>query len=277
MIKDFNLDSIQIRIPKRPENSHKGNFGKVLVLGGSDGMGGAAILSSEASLFCGSGLVHLYTHPNNVEASLKRNPEVMVLGTDENYKIPNDMDVILCGPGLEDNDWSYKVYEKAISKEGGHTLVLDAGALHLLCKSYEKSQIIDKHLILTPHPGEASVLLDVPVKEVQDDRSNAAKEISEKYNADVVLKGNQTIVFSKFSEDALLCNEGGPELATGGTGDVLAGVISALLAQKLNYFDSCVLATALHSRAGKIFNKDIGEIGLNASSLIPIIRKHLNK
>ena len=99
MIEDFNFDSIQIKIPKRAENSHKGNFGKVLVIGGSDGMGGAAILSSEASLFCGSGLVHLHTHPNNVEASLKRNPEIMALGINNNYKVPNEMNVILCGPG----------------------------------------------------------------------------------------------------------------------------------------------------------------------------------
>jgi len=277
MIKDFNFDSIQIKIPKRLASSHKGSFGKVLVLGGSDGMGGAAILSSEASLFCGSGLVHLHTHPNNVEASLKRNPEVMALGINDDYEIPNDMDIILCGPGLKNDDWSYGVYEKAVSKDGEHMLILDAGALHFLYKSYEDSQIVDKHLILTPHPGEASVLLDVTIDEVQADRSNAAKEISKKYNADVILKGNQTIVFSKLNERSVLCNEGGPELSTGGTGDVLAGIISSLVAQKLSHFDSCILATALHARAGKIFKKNIGEIGLNASSLIPIIRKLLNK
>ena len=86
MIEDFNFDSIQIKIPQRSENSHKGDFGKVLVLGGCKGMGGAAILSSEASLFCGSGLVHLHTHSTNVEASLKRNPEVMTLGIDNDYE-----------------------------------------------------------------------------------------------------------------------------------------------------------------------------------------------
>ena len=277
MIEDFNFDSIQIKIPKRAENSHKGNFGKVLVIGGSDGMGGAAILSSEASLFCGSGLVHLHTHPNNVEASLKRNPEIMALGINHNYKVPNEMNVILCGPGLRDDDWSYDIYKKTITKDGNHVLILDAGALYFLYKSYSKSPISDKHLILTPHPGEASALLNVPVDEIQTDRLKAAKEISKKYNADVILKGNQTIVFSKLNEGALLCNEGGPELATGGTGDVLAGVVSSLIAQKLSHFDSCVLSTALHARAGKIFNKTIGEIGLNASSLIPIIRDLLNK
>jgi len=277
MIRDFNFDSIQIKIPKRPANSHKGNFGKVLVLGGSDGMGGAAILSSEASLFCGTGLVNLHTHPNNVEASLKRNPEVMALGADENYKIPDGMDVILCGPGLKNDDWSHGMYEKVIAKNGKHALILDAGALPFLYKTYKTSQIIDTPLILTPHPGEASVLLNVSVEKIQEDRLNAAKEISKKYNADVILKGSKTIVFSKLEKSSFRCNEGGPELATGGTGDILAGAISSLVAQKLNYFDSCILGTSLHARAGKIFNKNVGEIGLNASALIPIMRELLNK
>ena len=87
VIKNFNLDSIKIKIPKRSKESHKGNFGKVLVYGGSNGMGGAAILASEASLFCGAGLVYLHTHSSNVEASLKRNPEVMVVGINSEYKI----------------------------------------------------------------------------------------------------------------------------------------------------------------------------------------------
>ena len=96
MSKDFNFDSISIKIPKRLKKSHKGNFGKVLIAGGSKGMGGAAILSSEASLFCGAGLVHLNTHPSNVEASLIRNPEIMALGITKVLSMPDNVDVLLC-------------------------------------------------------------------------------------------------------------------------------------------------------------------------------------
>ena len=144
---------IQIKIPQRSENSHKGDFGKVLVLGGCKGMGGAAILSSEASLFCGSGLVHLHTHSTNVEASLKRNPEVMTLGIDNDYEIFDGIDVVLCGPGLKDDEWSYGVYKQAITINDKHALILDAGALRYLSKSYKDFQVTNRSLILTPHPG----------------------------------------------------------------------------------------------------------------------------
>ena len=114
MIKEFDFDSIEKKIPKRSRTSHKGDFGRVLVVGGSEGMGGAAILSSEASLFCGSGLVHLNTHPINVEASLIRNPEVMVTGNNINFSKPTSIDVLLCGPGLKTDEWSENIFNEVI-------------------------------------------------------------------------------------------------------------------------------------------------------------------
>ena len=95
MANEFSLDSIKITIPKRSKNSHKGDFGRALILAGSEGMGGAAILSSEACLFSGAGLVSMYTHPSNVEASLTRNPEIMALGIKKDFEIPKNIDVLL--------------------------------------------------------------------------------------------------------------------------------------------------------------------------------------
>ena len=112
MSKDFNFDSIQRKIPKRSLDSHKGDFGRVMIIGGSEGMGGAAILSSEASLFCGSGLVHLNTHPSNVEASLIRNPEIMALGINKSLSIPDGINILLCGPGLKNDEWSNNIFNK---------------------------------------------------------------------------------------------------------------------------------------------------------------------
>ena len=90
MANGFSLDSIKITIPKRSKNSHKGDFGRALILAGSEGMGGAAILSSEACLFSGAGLVYMYTHPSKVEASLPRNPEIMALGNKKDFEIPKN-------------------------------------------------------------------------------------------------------------------------------------------------------------------------------------------
>ena len=274
MPKDFNFDSIQKKIPKRSLNSHKGDFGRVMIIGGSEGMGGAAILSSEASLFCGSGLVHLHIHPSNVEASLIRNPEVMALGINKNLSIPIDINVLLCGPGLKNDKWSNNIFNEVFKIKNIETLIFDAGAFEFI---NEKKINDNKNIILTPHPGEAAKLLDISNNEIQEDRINAAKEISKRYSAYVILKGKDTIICSKNSEDIFVCSEGGPELSSGGTGDVLAGILSALVAQKLDIIDACKLSVAVHARAGKIFKNEIGEIGLNASSLILTIRDLINK
>ena len=106
---------------------------------------------------------------------------------------------------------------------------------------------------------------------------NLQKKLQKKYNADVILKGSETIIYSKEDSALFRCSDGGPELSTGGTGDVLAGIISALVAQNLSNIDACILSVAVHARAGKIFREEIGEVGLNASSLIPIARKILNQ
>ena len=274
MIKEFDFDSIEKKIPKRSRTSHKGDFGRVLVVGGSEGMGGAAILSSEASLFCGSGLVHLNTHPINVEASLIRNPEVMVTGNNINFSKPASIDVLLCGPGLKTDEWSENIFNEVILTRDVNTMIFDAGALHFMS---ETNLEINADMVLTPHPGEAAKLLGISNNEVQDDRINAAKSISNKFSAYVILKGKETIICSGNDKEIFVCSEGGPELSSGGTGDVLAGVLSALIAQKVDIIDACKLSVAVHARAGEVFKNKIGEIGLNASSLIPIIRDLINK
>ena len=273
MSKDFNFDSIQRKIPKRSLDSHKGDFGRVMIIGGSEGMGGAAILSSEASLFCGSGLVHLNTHPSNVEASLIRNPEIMALGINKSLSIPDGINILLCGPGLKNDKWS-EVRFHNIRTTNAETLIFDAGALQFIP---QKKFAEHKNVILTPHPGEAAKLLGISSNEVQEDRINAAKQISKRFSAYVILKGKNTIICSKDNQDIFMCSEGGPELSSGGTGDVLAGVMSALIAQKMNIIDACMLSVAAHARAGEIFKNKVGEIGLNASSLILTIRDLINK
>ena len=274
MAESFNFDSLDIVLPKRQAQSHKGLYGRVAVIAGSKGMGGAGILASEASLFCGSGLVSLYTHSSNAQASLQRNPEIMTLGVDSHENISGDFDVILIGPGFSDNKWSKELSE-CIFLDAPYGLIIDAGALTYTKKIQSQN---NKNLILTPHPGEAAALLGVSADEIQLNREDNAIDIAKKYNASaVVLKGHNTLVYIKSEDKTFICENGGPELATGGTGDILAGIISALLAQNLSLKESCLLAVASHAKAGENFVEDVGEIGLNASSLIPMVRKILNK
>ena len=283
MPNSFTFQELKNLLPKRQRNSHKGDFGRVLICAGSYGMGGAGILASEASLFCGSGLVSLATDISNVKASLVRNPEVMTTGIDMNNEIDfeiniKNQDVILYGPGISRNLTTEAILIKILSGSEKSKLIFDAGALHIMSSMAPLKNKIDQSILLTPHPGEASVLLNRPIEEIQKNRSLAARNISEMYGASIViLKGMETLIYSAKEDDSYISMEGGPELSSGGTGDILAGLLSALLAQGLADKDASLLAVGAHAEAGKIFSEEIGEIGLNASSLIPIIRKLLNQ
>ena len=275
MKKSFTFENLQIAIPNRKSNSHKGSNGRVLVIAGSKGLGGAGIMASEASLYSGAGLVTLHTHESNVEASLIRNPEVMALGISKFLPISENFNVILYGPGMQNDEWSNKMSEHLKNIPQESNLIIDAGGLQHL-KNH--NLVISNKTILTPHPGEASNLLEIPIPEIQKNREEAAQKISEKFNAScVILKGNKTVVYFKDKNETFVCEDGGPELSTGGTGDILCGVISSLVAQGISLFEACLLSVAVHARAGEIFADKYGEIGLNATAIIPIIRKLLNK
>ena len=276
MALNFNFESLGIRLPQRNKNAHKGSHGKVLVIAGSEGMGGAGILASEASLYCGSGLVTLFTHKSNVEASLVRNPEIMALGIQDRIEIPDNINVFLIGPGFTNDKWSEIAYKCLSTNTKNAYLIFDAGALYFL--SEPKKLSVSKGAILTPHPGEAAKLLNTAIENIQANRESSAKKIAIKYDAEaVILKGYNTVVYIKNTDKTFLCKDGGPELASAGTGDVLAGILSALLAQGLSIKDACLLAVAVHSKAGINFKEEVGEIGLNASALIMLSRKMLNQ
>ena len=276
MALNFNFESLGIGLPQRNKNAHKGSHGKVLVIAGSEGMGGAGILASEASLYCGSGLVTLFTHKSNVEASLVRNPEIMALGIQDRIESPDNINVFLIGPGFTNDKWSEIAYECLSTNTKNAYLIFDAGALYFL--SEPKKINVSKGAILTPHPGEAAKLLNTAIENIQANRESSAKKIAIKYDAEaVILKGHNTVVYMKNTDKTFLCKDGGPELASAGTGDVLAGILSALLAQGLSIKDACLLAVAVHSKAGINFKEEVGEIGLNASALIMLSRKMLNQ
>ena len=283
ILQSFTFQELKNLLPNRAKDSHKGNFGKVLICAGSPGMGGAGILASEASLFCGSGLVTLVTDTSNVSPSLLRNPEVMAIGVDmvEGVDIDlkiKDHSVILYGPGIANTAFAKTILDKILKSVNNSKIILDAGALHIAASSKSLIKKSNKTILMTPHPGEAAILLNISIEEVQRDRLSAAMQIADTYGASIViLKGMGTVVFDSKNNKSFISSCGGPELASGGTGDVLAGVLTALLAQGLDIRNASLIAVAVHSEAGLKFKEEIGEIGLNASSLIPIIRQLLNQ
>ena len=278
-VNELSFEDIKINIPKRIENSHKGDHGKLLIIAGDEGFGGAGIISSESGLKTGAGLVRLLTRRSNIFPSLARNPEVMVSGADNAQDIETNLewpDAIVAGPGMFENYWSEQILYKlllSISDKSTPTL-LDAGALRLLSHNAFSKIKLHGETVLTPHPGEAAEMLKITAKEIQKNRIKSAKALQEKYGCIIVLKGNGTIICNK--NNIYLCSIGGPELAVAGSGDILSGVIGSLIAQGLTPFDAAKTGVVIHARAGEEFVNDVGRIGMAAGELIPYIRKFLN-
>lgn len=278
-VHEFSYKDIKSKLPVRIKDAHKGNHGKLLVVAGDEGYGGAGILTSEAALKTGTGLVKLLTRKSHVSPSLAKNPEVMVCGADnaqdleQNFLWPN---VFVCGPGMFENYWSEQLLYKLITyaKKNRIPTLLDAGALRLLTKEPFTKMALPKDIILTPHPGEASSLLGITTEKIQKNRLKAVKDLHIKFGGIIVLKGHGTVIHD--GKESYLCSSGGPELAVAGSGDILSGVIGSLMAQGLQPKDAAIAGVALHANAGDFFAKEMGNIGLAASELIPHIRNALN-
>ncbi|MCW3147223.1 NAD(P)H-hydrate dehydratase [Stutzerimonas stutzeri] len=261
-----------VQVAPRAPTAHKGSFGQVLVIGGDLGTGGAALLSAEAALRCGAGMVTLATRPEHVTASLVRRPEIMCSGVESTYSLTalvERADVLVVGPGLGQAPWGRSLLSLAAQRELAQ--VWDADALNLLAAGGIQ---LPTGCVITPHPGEAARLLQCSVAEIQADRPAAARELARRYACVALLKGAGTLVAAADGRLAL-CDRGHPAMASAGLGDVLAGVIGALLAQNLSPFDAACLGAWLHAAAGERLGTQ-GR-GLAASDLIPIIRQLLEE
>lgn len=267
------LDTFNLpKLSPRPRTAHKGMFGRVLVIGGDLGFGGAALLSTESTLRCGAGMVTLATRAEHVSAALTRFPEVMSAGVHSANQLMDLIEpatVLVVGPGLGQHSWGRSLLSAAANAE--RPQVWDADALNQLAAGFVS---LPKDCVITPHPGEAARLLGISTKDVQADRPAAAKALAKKYNAVCVLKGSGSLVASP-AGDLALADHGHPAMATGGLGDVLAGVIGALMAQKMPAFDAACLGVWLHALAGEKCGAT-GR-GLAAADLIPVIRQLLEE
>ena len=259
----INHQMVKDLLPKRNKNSHKGIYGHALLLGGSKWMPGAPTLATLAALRIGAGLTTIAV-PDSIQSMVFNHvPEAICLGLPETFtgyfalsslELLNfeegKYSAIGVGPGLgiwdEGRNWLIKIL-----KSTSQPLVIDADGLNLLTDDLDLLKARQGPIILTPHPGEMARLLKKDTSYVEKNRVQAAIHMSITYKVYTILKGANTIIATPAGE-IYLNTTGGPELAKGGTGDVLTGIITGLLAQKLEVKDAIILGVYLHGLAGSL-------------------------
>jgi NAD(P)H-hydrate epimerase len=284
-------------LPLRALDSHKGNHGHVQIIGGDHGYAGAALMASQAALVSGAGLVSCATRPEHISAYISRCPEIMVAGINSGLEllpfvadVKNQDKVLVLGPGLGKQAFGqllvqtvFQQIEQPLQFSKPRSLVLDADGLNLLAAkpliTGSKNNFSNHVVIMTPHPAEAGRLLNMSTSAVQADRIAAATALVEKFACTVILKGQHSLIAGKNSQGELQiyrCLDGNPGMASGGMGDILAGIVGAVLAQfnalGLSPLAAAKLACCVHSKAADDASAD-GEIGLLATDLLPFIRR----
>jgi yjeF C-terminal region, hydroxyethylthiazole kinase-related/yjeF N-terminal region len=258
-------------LPPRRPTSHKGNHGRLVVIGGDRGTAGAIRLAGEAALRAGAGLVRVLTHIENVAPILTARPELMVheLTPQTLEESLHWADVVVIGPGLGQTAWGKQALRKA--ENFTKAMLWDADALNLLAINPDKRH----NRVLTPHPGEAARLLNCSVAEIEQDRLLSAQRLVKRYGGVVVLKGAGTIVACE--EEALsIIDAGNAGMATGGMGDVLSGIIGALLGQALSPYDAACAGCVAHGAAADVLAQRFGTRGMLASDLFSTLRRVVN-
>lgn len=263
------------RLQPRRRNTHKGSFGSVGILGGGKSMSGAALLAGRAALRLGSGRVYLGLLDPDAPTVDPVQPELMIRRVDTLFQA--DLQALVCGPGLGHTSEAVQYVEQALKCP--LPLVLDADALNILAVDGRLEGNLYNRIapaILTPHPAEAARLLGSSVREVQDDRIDAAREMAARYASPVALKGCGTVIAA--SDGRWWINTtGNPGLASAGMGDVLSGMIATLLAQNWSPEQALLAAVHLHGAAADaLVANGHGPAGLTASEVIDAARQVFN-
>ena len=271
-------------LPGRPENGHKGTFGKVLIIGGSVGMSGAVCLSSVSALRSGSGLVTAAI-PRSIQMVVaSHEPSVMTIGlhTDSDGQLASQptayieellagKDAVAIGPGLGQSAAAAE-FVATVLNICPVPLVVDADALNAAATHglLEKRDTASP-CVITPHPGEFSRLTGKPISNDEKTRISSAIEFAMTHRLTVVLKGPRTVVSN--GERSFINTTGNSGMATGGSGDVLTGIVASLLGQKMNAFEAAALAVHAHGRAGDLAASEHGQRGMIASDILKWLPK----
>lgn len=256
--------------PRRP-TSHKGDHGRLLIIGGDHGTAGAIRMAGEAALRAGSGLVRVLTRSENIAPLLTARPELMVheltsASLDESLQWA---DVVVIGPGLGQQEWGKKALQKV--ENFRKPMLWDADALNLLAINPDKRH----NRVLTPHPGEAARMLNCSVAEIESDRLLAAQRLVKRYAGVVVLKGAGTVIANAEGEMGIV-DAGNAGMASGGMGDVLSGIIGALLGQKLTPWDAACAGCVAHGAAADRLAAQFGMRGMLATDLFTALWRVVN-
>ena len=278
----IDIRSLAARLPTRRREGHKGDYGHVLVVGGSSGFGGAPALTALGALRAGAGLVSAAVPASIVNGPIATlAPEAMAHPVAAHrgrlrcnkfltwlYSM-RPFDVIAVGPGLGQNEETAGVVRSLLEIEKRNR-VLDADAHNIIAASENGFADVARDVgggrILTPHPGEAARLLRTDITTINADRVAAVRSIAEQSRSVVVLKGWRTLV-CEAGRDPVVCEAGNPGMATGGSGDVLTGVIAALWGQGMEAFDAACLGVWLHATAGDLAAEELGEESLIARDI----------
>lgn len=261
-------EEMKLLIPKRKKFNHKGEAGRLLIVAGSKGKMGAAILATKAAFRTGAGLVHVHSPACGLDILQISIPEAMVMVDEEdelisNINAPENINAIAIGPGIGTDEKTAKALYQLILNSS-NPLILDADALNILADHPDWLDELPENTILTPHPGEFKRL----VGEWTDDfnKLEKLKFLCKRYKLNVVLKGANSAVCNK-NGNVFFNSTGNPGMATAGSGDVLTGIIGALLAQGLSPFDSVRLGVYLHGCAGDLGVEKFGELSMKASDI----------
>jgi len=258
-------------LPPLRSDTHKFRQGHVLVAGGDVGMAGAPCLAAEAAYRSGAGLVSMLCHTNTMK-QLRVRPEIMVTTSPENdqhnriARRLHNVSVVVLGPGLGQRSWGESLFAKTLD-HASQPMVVDADGLRWLANNPQRRT----NWVLTPHPGEAAALLQTTVAAVQANRFQAAKKISETYGGVCILKGAGSVIACEDIDQFTLIREGNPGMATGGMGDVLAGIIAGLIGLGSTPRASARTGAWVHASAADLALKEQGRRGLMASDLLPHI------
>ncbi len=263
-------------LPPRDLESHKGSFGSVAILGGDTGMVGAVLLAARAALFCGAGRVYAAFLCEDAPKVDICHPEIMLHSADTLSNL-KQLSCVVIGPGLGKSKTALQLLEFAVAQPV--TLLIDADGLNLISQHPHLATILktrQAETILTPHPAEAARLLGVSVENIQNNRVESAKKLASFYHTTCVLKGAGSIC-AHFNGEWFINSTGNPALATGGTGDVLSGIIGSLIAQGLGALDAAKLGVYVHGAAADaLVAQGIGPVGLTASEVSQEARKQIN-
>lgn len=293
MVEDYKSDKYRLTdeivrelLPLRKANAHKGDAGRVVICAGSPGYTGAAALASDAAVKAGAGLVSLYTPLSSRDVLAIKLTEVMVHGLLE--RMPGILgggaasdvassaeaaDVLAIGPGLGTSESTQEAVRTILQKITT-PVVIDADALTALAGHTEILAAMQAQKVLTPHPGEMARLTGLEIAEIEADRINVAKKYAEEWQAIVVLKGAPTVIGCP-NGTVYVNSTGNSSLATGGSGDVLTGIIAGLAAQEISLQEAAICGVYLHGLAAELTGIDIGLAAGELAALLPQAREQV--